>query len=306
MGGGVYFRYDPECSSSNDLVAFNTAPVGAGIFALNAPGLAGPSIHNAIVWGNAGPQISLYQGTASTLELNSSNVQGGWPGTTNISADPLFLEPLGADGIGGTEDDDYRLARSSPCTDAGSNIGLPSGAVDYDGLPRFVDDRCVVDSGQGSAPLVDMGPHERQTSSCCVDPMRVCQPRPNSVGAGAFMAWSGSTALATNALTVGAAGCPPGSAGFFFYGFSASQAPPPLGNGTLCIDGALFRILPPSIADASGVMQRPIDFTTPSMSSGPAQIVAGTSTVFQLWYRDAAAGGARFNSSDALEFIFCP
>jgi len=88
--------------------------------------------------------------------------------------DPLFVDPLGADGIPGTLDDDLRLAPGSPCIDAGHNGYGGEDLLDFDGdrdrgepLPfdvggsaRRVDDPGVPDTGKGDAPLVDMGAYE--------------------------------------------------------------------------------------------------------------------------------------------------
>ena len=64
----------------------------------------------------------------------------------------------------GTDDDDcgdLRLAAGSPCIDAGDNADVPSWIVtDLDGEPRFQDDPRVRDTGDGPAPVVDMGAFE--------------------------------------------------------------------------------------------------------------------------------------------------
>jgi hypothetical protein len=65
----------------------------------------------------------------------------------NISADPMFVDPAAGD---------YRLQRSSPCIDAGTNDapGLPE--TDFDGTPR-------IDDGDGDGfAVVDMGAFEFQ------------------------------------------------------------------------------------------------------------------------------------------------
>jgi hypothetical protein len=73
-------------------------------------------------------------------------------------------------------DNDYRLAASSPCIDAGDNAFLPADFTDVDGdgdlleilpldldhLPRRQDVPSVPDTGIGMAPIVDMGSYERQ------------------------------------------------------------------------------------------------------------------------------------------------
>ena len=84
--------------------------------------------------------------------MSFSNVQGGWPGTGNIDADPLFVDP----GAGG-----FQLASGSPCIDAGDNGAVPPDVtVDLDGRPRFADDPDTPDTGAGRPPIVDMGAYE--------------------------------------------------------------------------------------------------------------------------------------------------
>ncbi len=60
--------------------------------------------------------------------------------------DPLFVDPYGADGILGTEDDDFRLLPGSPAIDSGTNETFyPLPPMDLDGNPRILND--IVDLG---------------------------------------------------------------------------------------------------------------------------------------------------------------
>jgi predicted outer membrane repeat protein len=60
--------------------------------------------------------------------------------------DPLFVDPYGADGILGTEDDDFRLAPDSPAIDSGTNeTFFPLPPMDLDGYPRIIN--AIVDLG---------------------------------------------------------------------------------------------------------------------------------------------------------------
>lgn len=120
--------------------------------------------HNSIVWGN---QLS---GWGIGGIFHHSLVQGGFPaGTGNIDLDPRFTDAANGD---------YTLASGSPAIDAGDNgvVGLDTYDFDGDGdttealpdlagNPRQQDDAGVVDTGSGSAPIVDMGAYERQADS---------------------------------------------------------------------------------------------------------------------------------------------
>lgn len=84
---------------------------------------------------------------------------GGDPPDPDDLRGCVDLEPLFVSEATG----DWRLAAGSPCIDAGDNTAVPPGVTtDLEGLPRFVDDPAAPDVGNGVAPLVDMGAHERQ------------------------------------------------------------------------------------------------------------------------------------------------
>jgi hypothetical protein len=138
--------------------ADNIAFEGGG--AIFNPSTSGGSIVNSILWGNTDPPIIASGGP---LAVNWSDVQNGWtgPGADNIDADPAFLDPASGN---------YRLGASSPCIDAADNTMIPAGIeTDLDGHPRFVDDPAKPDTGQGNAPIADLGPYENQTCVADID-----------------------------------------------------------------------------------------------------------------------------------------
>jgi len=137
-------------------------------------------------------------------------------------------------------------------------------------------------------------------TSCSGTVSNYCAVNPNSTGFPAIIGSSGSTSVAQNDFGVYATGCPPGQSGIFFYG--ASQAEIPFGNGFLCVSGQLFRLLPPLTTDAFGIAQYQLDLTTPPPGGA---ITPGSSWSFQFWFRDPPAGGAFFNTSNALTAEFC-
>jgi hypothetical protein len=128
-----------------------------------------------------------------------------------------------------------------------------------------------------------------------------CLTSPNSAGAGARIAHSGSTSETLNDTELVVTGVPPGQIGIFFYG--GGQAQMPFGQGWLCIGGSIQRLTPPVVASAAGTGALFLDLvgTTPSN-----EIDAGETWNFQFWYRDPAGGGALFNLSDGLQITFCP
>jgi hypothetical protein len=113
-------------------------------------------VRNSILWGNSHPQIA-HDCLAWTI--TDSDVEGqAFPG--NISLDPLFCDPAGADGAPGTADDNPRLGAGSPALDAGSDAIVSLEVADLGGQPR------QFESLPGGA-LVDMGAYESQHRASC-------------------------------------------------------------------------------------------------------------------------------------------
>ena len=131
-----------------------------------------------------------------------------------------------------------------------------------------------------------------------------CTALPNSTGLVASIDASGTASLSANSLVLSVAGAVPLTNGLFFYGMQRTQLP--FGNGVLCMQPPLARLAPPQQANALGQVARPLDFTQPPAGGGPAQIQPGSVWAFQYWYRDPAAGGASFNTSNAVEIEFVP
>jgi len=63
--------------------------------------------HNTIIWGNTD---AIYTGGSASPNVEYCNIEGGYPGDTNIDVDPLFIDFAG---------DNYRLFHCSPAVDAG-------------------------------------------------------------------------------------------------------------------------------------------------------------------------------------------
>ena len=142
-------------------------------------------VHNCIFWDNSDQEGELESSQIFidpsspdfTADIDYScieNLTGALGGVGNIDDDPLFVDPFGADGAPGTEDDDLRLSAGSPCIDAAFNNAVPDDVLDLDGdgdfaeflpfdldgEPRFADDARTDDSGCGAPAIVDMGAYE--------------------------------------------------------------------------------------------------------------------------------------------------
>lgn len=134
-GGAVYFKScSPGAVIINNTISKNSADTeGGGIYFTSCS----PTISNSIIWENsapAGPEIHL---RSSNPVVTYCDVQGGWTGTGNIDADPLFVDP---------EHDDFHLTYNSPCMNAGDNNEVPSALLrDFEGDRRITD--ITVDMG---------------------------------------------------------------------------------------------------------------------------------------------------------------
>lgn len=163
-GGGVFAWNNSYPTIRNTVIAYNVADsIGGGI--LNFGG-AGFTVENCTIYGNeaswgAGMYAplgvisnSIVRGNISrnggreieggTVNVSYSNVQGGWTGTGNIDADPLFVDAANGD---------FHLTADSPCVDAGNPAATyPAGSVDMDNEMRVW--------AAGSSQVVDMGADE--------------------------------------------------------------------------------------------------------------------------------------------------
>ncbi len=106
-------------------------------------------LRSCIIWDDTEPT---WNRDYSEIDVLYSNVSGGWPGESNIEANPQFVDADGPDNIPGTEDDDLRLTPLSPCVDSGDPDYVPDpGETDFDGNRRVIGGR------------IDMGTYEYQS-----------------------------------------------------------------------------------------------------------------------------------------------
>lgn len=154
--------------------------------------------------------------------------------------------------------------------------------------------------GTGNDKLSNAWPADVAGVPPCASPTVVCQTAPNSVGAGARVAWSGSTYFSQNNFSLVANFMRPNTFGFFMA--SQAQTLAPFGNGFLCVGGSVVQ-LPMERADFFGTLRSRLD--TQALPAG-LTIQAGQTWYFQCIYRDVAGGGAFFNLSDALSTTWCP
>ena len=126
-----------------------------------------------------------------------------------------------------------------------------------------------------------------------------CPATTNSTGAAASMHAHGGQVQSRNALFLSTDGLPPQTTAFFVFGSSPTQVP--FGNGVRCVASPMVR-LPVQQASAAGALAHILSLPDPAA----VQLAAGGSWYFQTCYRDVAAGGAGFNSSNAVKVLACP
>lgn len=135
----------------------------------------------------------------------------------------------------------------------------------------------------------------------------ICNGMPNVAGGGAGMWASGTSSLTRNELVLNVSGTAPYTLGILFYGPSITSVP--AGNGLRCVDGgglSLFRA-GVRVASGTGTMNFAVDLQSQPFSAGMSQVQAGSTWVFQTWYRDIGGPlGASTNFSGAIAARFRP
>lgn len=129
-----------------------------------------------------------------------------------------------------------------------------------------------------------------------------CTAVPNSTGQSAAIRGHGSASVGANALLLSVEHVQPHVTGIFVFG--SGQTPFPAGNGVLCLGGSPLYRLGVVGADAAGELRFPLDLH--ALPAAAPAILPGSNWNFEAYYRDAPAGGAGFNFSNALTVHFVP
>ncbi|MEM7263870.1 MAG: hypothetical protein AAF488_17920, partial [Planctomycetota bacterium] len=96
------------------------------------------SVRDTILYGNSDESGLAEVGQlAGIRDVASSCIEGWSQGAGAVDVDPLFVDPLGADGVIGTEDDRYDLSAGSPLIDNGDGGPLGADSWDLDGDDDF-------------------------------------------------------------------------------------------------------------------------------------------------------------------------
>jgi len=153
-GGALHNFDDSNTTINNCTLNRNSATKegnGIACWSFNQSASSVLQINNCILWDG---DDEIWNDNDSIIIISYSDVQGGWSGTGNMGADPMFIDADGLDDVFGTEDDDLRLSPDSNCIDAGDNSASNLPATDMDGHPRIIDGDC------NDTEVVDMGAYE--------------------------------------------------------------------------------------------------------------------------------------------------
>jgi parallel beta-helix repeat protein len=185
-GGGMYIANNSSPTVTNCTFSGNLADsdntYGGGIY---YAGSSSTTVTNCILWGDSPSEI--FKWTSLTLNITYSDIQGSYPGTGNIDADPLFVDSAGGD---------YHLQDGSPCIDMGDNSAPELPEKDIDG-----DDRIIDGNDDGSA-VVDMGADEYKVRGGIYS--AVANAEASNYGGGSLTASGSFNSLALLLIPVGA------------------------------------------------------------------------------------------------------
>jgi len=266
FGGGVAGSILDRCT-----VYGNLAVISGG-------GLWDGSARDSIVWANVPESI---RDPGGTMVVEYCDVEGGFAGTGNIAADPLFWREASRD---------LHLRAGSPCIDAGDPASLP----DPDGS------------------RADMGAHPFDPAYL-PEPWAYCTAKTNSCGAlPALSATGQSSAAATNGFALTGSGARTDNPGILLYTANGAGNAPFQG-GLLCISSMGLRRGPLAIASGGTPVMCDSSFTLDmnAFASGnaggnPAAFLlsVGQRVNVQWWGRDTIQNGSYL--SDGLEYYVGP
>jgi len=155
-GGGLYF-VNSNPTIRNCSIVSNTGYIGGGVF-IQGPEISGSyytTMRNNIVYGNSGT-YQLGSAGIAIYSVTYSDVQGGFSGTGNINALPLFVTgPLGEhylSQIAAGQSSDSPCVNTGNAQSSGECFTAASGTVCFSQLASRTDHE--VDAG-----VVDMGYH---------------------------------------------------------------------------------------------------------------------------------------------------
>ncbi len=139
LGGAIIQRNSNDLDATNCIFAANDAFSGS-VVAIDSAVAPQVNIANSIIYFNFNSMFDVPIGFTESqiFTVEFCDVEGGYSGSGNFDADPLWAAPFSLD---------FHLIPTSPCIDAG-NDNLTASAIDFESEPRVF----------GNA--IDVGPDE--------------------------------------------------------------------------------------------------------------------------------------------------
>ncbi|MFC1715984.1 T9SS type A sorting domain-containing protein [Candidatus Poribacteria bacterium] len=143
-GGGISCANGSAPTLINNTISENSAETGGGGIDCRDSSL--PEGLNNVLWADS--PIEIFVDSGSGMDITYSDIQGGWPGAGNISANPVFVNAAS---------NDYQLTNNSPCIGKGiTGQNVPS--IDIKGNDRPEPSGSNPDMGAYESSLPVLGP----------------------------------------------------------------------------------------------------------------------------------------------------
>lgn len=270
-GGGAWNCDMTHCSLSGNRARISGGAVSGYAGSIGEPGTAS-TLYNSVAWGNTPDQFSNESGSVSA---DYTDVQGGWPGSNNLNADPLFWSEFAGD---------LHLQPGSPCIDAGD----PNSPNDPDGTR----------ADMGALPFDPN--HTPESQNYCIAKLA-------SPGCVPSLTWSGTPTMQSGSddFVVHAGDLVNQKLGMAFW--SQTPTDTPFGGGTLCVAGPQQRtplVNSGGSTDPLGDCSGSASFFFSQAYLGGQGLSVGDSLFTQWWFRDPAQlDGTGIGLSNAVHFV---
>jgi len=150
-GGGIMNSQSGAVLTNCTITGNSAGEPGGGIAVTDD---CAPVILNSIIWDNVPDALAALSGAEPSVTY--CNVAGGYPGTGNIDADPLFCSAAGFDVF--LSHTEAGQSADSPCIDAGSDAAEAL-CIDFSGAVVCIDTLTTRTDGLTDTGTADMGCH---------------------------------------------------------------------------------------------------------------------------------------------------
>ncbi|MFT7670136.1 MAG: hypothetical protein ACI8X5_002843 [Planctomycetota bacterium] len=274
-------------------------PVGSGGFPGAGDAMIIPNIHGEI------PNPLSFLPPLAVIDLTNAHVQVITPsfsvnGSGSFTTDAQLLITQGTLDVA-------PLTGGSTSTDLSGNLSDPeqfTGTVTWTGsqykLEASVNSTfAFADAASGVSGSITLT-GTLVAYHTPVAPSVYCTSTANSSGNVGTVAIAGSTSIGQSDMLFNANNLPSNTIGIVFYG--PSQVSLPFGDGIRCVGGNIARLAPLTTGNLGSISQAINNGILP----GTNQLAVGDTQNFQFWFRDVPAGGAGFNTSEAVSVVSMP